>query len=253
MQTITRKSLLYKSNVEYANYCANHVLGCSHGCKFNCYALLQKQRFGAISGYNDWINPRLVSNALDLLDQEIPKLKKKIHSVHFCFTTDPFMYNQPEVTDMTLRLICRLNQDNLKSSTLTKGITPFCLADKKKYGQHNKYGITLISLDEQFRKKWEPGSAPYKDRIKALERLHEQGVGTWVSIEPYPTPNFINQDIMDILNRIKFVNDIVFGRMNYNKYAHGPMYSFYKQNARKVIDFCKKNNIVCHIKKGTPK
>lgn len=34
MKTITRKTLLYKTGVEYGDYTLNHVLGCSHGCKF---------------------------------------------------------------------------------------------------------------------------------------------------------------------------------------------------------------------------
>lgn len=32
MDTITRKSMLYKTGVEYGDYTMNHVLGCSHGC-----------------------------------------------------------------------------------------------------------------------------------------------------------------------------------------------------------------------------
>lgn len=32
MKTIERKTLLYKTNVEYGDYTINHVLGCSHGC-----------------------------------------------------------------------------------------------------------------------------------------------------------------------------------------------------------------------------
>ena len=34
LQTITRKSLLYKTGVEYGNWTINHVEGCMHGCKF---------------------------------------------------------------------------------------------------------------------------------------------------------------------------------------------------------------------------
>ena len=30
---IQRKTLLYKSEVEYADFCLNHIEGCSHGCK----------------------------------------------------------------------------------------------------------------------------------------------------------------------------------------------------------------------------
>ena len=34
-----RKSLIYKTAVEYGDYTLNHVTGCSHGCKYPCYAI----------------------------------------------------------------------------------------------------------------------------------------------------------------------------------------------------------------------
>lgn len=75
MKKIKRKSLLYKSNVEYADFCLNHVEGCSHGCIFPCYAMQMSKRFGKTKNYQDWIKPKLVENALELLDKEIPKYK----------------------------------------------------------------------------------------------------------------------------------------------------------------------------------
>ena len=45
---ISRSSLLYKSKVEYADFCINHVEGCSHGCTFPCYAFMMAKRFGKI-------------------------------------------------------------------------------------------------------------------------------------------------------------------------------------------------------------
>ena len=95
MQTITRKSLLYKTNVEYGDYCINHVLGCSHGCLYPCYAYLLKKRTGSVKDYKEWTEPKIVGNAIELLKKEVKKhnnLKSK--SVHLCFTTDPFMYKQ---------------------------------------------------------------------------------------------------------------------------------------------------------------
>ena len=47
--------------------------------------------FGQVKGYETWVEPCLVSNTLDLLDKEIPRLKDKIESVQLCFTTDPFI------------------------------------------------------------------------------------------------------------------------------------------------------------------
>ena len=72
---IQRKTMLYKTGVEYGDYTMNHVLGCAHGCKFTCYAYLQKQRFGQVTSYENWLEPYLVSNTLELLDKEIKELQ----------------------------------------------------------------------------------------------------------------------------------------------------------------------------------
>lgn len=144
MKTIVRKSMLYKTGVEYGNYTMNHVLGCAHGCRFPCYAFLQKNRFGQVNGYEDWIEPKLASNTLELLEAEIPRLKDKIKSVHL---------------------------------------------------------ITLVSLDESYRRKLEPGAAHYAERLLALKALKDAGCRTWVSIEPYPTPNIIKQTLRRFWSR----------------------------------------------------
>lgn len=70
---IRRKTLIYKTDVEYGDYTINHVLGCSHGCMYPCYAYLMKKRFGNVKSYEDWCEPALVENTLELLDEEIPK------------------------------------------------------------------------------------------------------------------------------------------------------------------------------------
>lgn len=260
--SIKRKSLLYKTKVEYGNFTINHVLGCSHGCNYPCYARMLAVKYGKVKDYEDWIHPKIVSNALELLDKEIPKYKKEIDFVHLSFTTDPFMYDiankrlYPWIKDLTLRIIEKLNQNEIKVTVLTKGIFPKELTDFKRFSKKNEYGITLVSLDKNFKKKYEPFSASFKDRINSLKYLHENGLKTWISIEPYPTPNLdpSANNIAKILNNIKFVNKIIFGKLNYNSdvYRFKNSTKFYKECAKKVIDFCKKNDIQYHIKEGTP-
>lgn len=249
MDTITRKSLLYKTGVEYGDYTINHVQGCSHGCTYPCYAFSMAKRFGKVKTYDEWVSPKLVSNTIELLKKEIPKYKNKIQSVQLCFTTDPFMCNYPEVVEMSLKIIDLLQKNNIKVTALTKGILPKELI---KY-TNSAYGITLVSLDEKFRNQYEPGSSKYKDRIESLYYLHKHGLKTWVSIEPYPTPNIINQSFEDILNSIKFVDKIIFGRLHYNKLVsqYKDYKKYYNELARKTIEFCEKNNIQCHIKDKT--
>ena len=212
---IERKTMLYKTGVEYGDYTMNFVLGCSHGCLFPCYAFLQKKRFGQIKDYADWCSPRLVSNTLELLDNEIPRLKGKIVSVQLCFTTDPFMYGCQEIADMAIASIKKLNAAGIKCIVLTKGILPISLGE---FSDRNEYGITLISLNEEYRKNMEPGAAPYKDRLA-----------------------------------VSFVDRIIFGRTNYNKTAssYEGHRAFYNKCAAEVISFCEEHGIQYHIKEKT--
>lgn len=250
MKTIIRKSMLYKTSVEYGDYTMNHVAGCSHGCKYPCYAFLMAKRFGKIKDYDEWIEPYLVSNTLELLKKEIPKLRNKIKSVQLCFTTDPFMIGYEEIKNMSLAAIKMLNSHGIKCTALTKGLLPKELAD---FSKENEYGITFISLDEEYRKKMEPGASSYAERLDSLKYLHDNGCKTWVSIEPYPTPNIIKQDLLPILEAVSFADKIIFGRTNYSKdiTAYKEHKSFYNAQAQIVMNFCSERSIDFHIKDGT--
>lgn len=247
---IQRKTMLYKTGVEYGDYTMNHVQGCAHGCKYPCYAFMMKKRFGQITSYEDWLEPYLVSNTLELLDKELPKLRDKIQSVQLCFTTDPFMYGYKEIENMSLAAIKKLNDYGIKCVVLSKGILPESLAEMSK---ENEYGITLISLNESFRKRIEPGAASLEKRMSALRHLHDKGYKTWVSIEPYPTPNLIEQNLHEVLESVNFVDRIIFGRMNYSKVAsaYKDNRQFFNEQAAEVAKFCDERDISYHIKKGT--
>lgn len=253
MSEITRKTLLYKSGVEYADYGLNHVEGCSHGCTYPCYAMMMKKRCGVVRTYEDWIKPKLVGNALELLDSELPRMKHKIKQVFLCFATDPFMYQQNEIEELTLKILARLNRDEVKSILISKGVYPNALTDTETYGCQNEYGATIVSLSEDFRRRFEPFVAPVEARIAALKALHDAGLTTWVSMEPYPTPNLVSQDIREILSEIGFVDRIVFGKWNYSRLtsAFENYKPFYDSMAHEVMRFGEKNGIDVHVKAGT--
>lgn len=250
MKYIRRSSLLYKTGVEYGDYTINHIQGCAHGCKYPCYAMSMAKRFGKVKTYEEWCEPKLVENAIELLDGEIPKYRDKIQSVHLCFTSDPFMHGFDEIAEMSIAIIRRLNASGIKCTVLTKGILPVELAE---LSPENEYGITLVSLSEDFRRKIEPNTTSFEERINALRVLHEAGCKTWVSIEPYPTPNIITQSLSDILNAVSFVDKIIFGRLHYNKIVseYKEYKSFYNGCAHQVEEFCNSRGIAYHIKKGT--
>ncbi len=175
-----------------------------------------------MQSYDHWVRPYLVSNTLEILDRAIPRLKRRIKSVHLCFTTDPFMYGYDEIEQMSLAVIQRLNEAGIECKVLTKGFLPQALAD---LSSRNEYGVTLISLDERYRSR----------------------------VEPYPPPNLIGQSLDEILEAVAFSHTIIFGRTNYSKEAsaYRTHKEFYNRQAQKVIDFCTARGIRYHIKDGT--
>ncbi len=255
IQTITRKSLIYKSGLGF--YCLNHVQGCSHGCRYPCYAFSMAKHYGRAADYEEWCGPKLVANSLELLDKELPKLKARAAKnpsdeelrIHLSLTTDPFMVGWPEVQNMSLRIIEKINAFGLECDVLTKGILPKELSGDSLNGK-NRLGISIVSLDEKFRKHWEPGAAPYADRIGALRFLHDKGLFTYAHIEPYPTPNIIEQNLESLLDAIAFTDYIYFSGWNYSPLTgkYPDRAGFYAQEAAKVNAFCRRRGISCQTK-----
>ena len=245
-----RKTLIYKTGVEYGDYTLNHVQGCSHGCTYPCYAFMMAKRFGKVKNYAEWVQPEVIENTMELLEKELPRFKNKIKLLHLCFTTDPFMYQHDEIAQLSLKVLQRANAEGVRCSVLTKGLLPYALTELP---LDNEYGITVVSLNDDFVNQYEPGAAPITDRIASLQALADVGKKTWVSIEPYPTPNLIEQDFHEILEAVSFADKIIFGRLHYNKVvsAYPEHKRFYNERAQEVIEFCEQRGIAYHIKKGT--
>ncbi|MGA2107665.1 MAG: radical SAM protein, partial [Syntrophorhabdales bacterium] len=104
------------------------------------------------------------------------------------------------------------------------------------------------------RRQWEPGAAPLDERTDALRRLSEEGFRTWVSMEPWVHPVLGgDDDVGGVLSAIPFANRIVFGRLNYRDHGLDPreVRAYYADQAQKVIAFCTRRGIDCHVKRGT--
>jgi len=262
VRCIERKSLLYRSKVEYGGWTINHVQGCSHGCRYPCYAMMLAKRTGRIASREEWLQPRLVSNAPELLDRELQRFRDAVDSVHLCFTTDPFMYDMEAgaphqaVCELTVELLQRLSHAGIPSSTLTKGVYPVARLQDCALHPLNRYGISLVSLSESFREMWEPGAAPIHDRIDSLAALSDLGLRTWVSLEPYPTPNIDPSaaNVESLLDAVAFADTFILGRWNYNALAtsYDREHGFYAEVVTRVRAWCGARGKTLYVKKGTP-
>ncbi|MEC9492774.1 MAG: hypothetical protein UMU13_08605 [Flexistipes sp.] len=169
----------------------------------------------------------------------------KVLKVHFSLTTDPFMYNFPDAKRLTIGLMEIVNYHNIEMTLLTKGEYPT--------GEINKFkckpGISLVSLNDSFHTKFEPYSAPIVGRINALKKLADKGLDTWVCIEPYPTPDIIEQSLNELLTKVSFTNTIVFGKWNYRrkKISKDIEDRFYEECCEQVSEFGYKNNIKTYV------
>jgi DNA repair photolyase len=159
------------------------------------------------------------------------------------------MAGHQEVGAMSLAIIERLNRSGIECSVLTKGRLPAELADRRRFPCDNTYGISLVSLDEKFRVEWEPGAAPYVERIAALRQLHDAGRRTLVHAEPYPTPTIFEQDLAPLLEAIAYADHVYFSGWNYNPRVSRDANAdvFYRAQSRAVRRFCAQQGIDCQV------
>jgi DNA repair photolyase len=264
MREITRRSMVRLSEVEYATHCVNHVLGCKHGCLY-CYAYKKDRRYGRVTSREDWSDPQLAINALEIVDREMGRRSAAaVERVHLSFMTDPFMFDSETggcvdpIAESSVALIQRLNQAGKPVTVLTKGVYPDALvAALPGLNTENQYGITVTSLNPGYVEEWEPKAAPPDDRIRGLSALSQAGARTWVSLEPYPTPNIdpTAENLDVLLAVLRPFDKLVFGKMNYVpavKAYEKLDPSFYERIAGRFIAWCEANGKSYHVKRSTP-
>ncbi len=261
LMRVKRRSLVNRSKVEYATWGVNHVQGCTHGCLY-CYAKTEAKAHGRVACDEDWSSPKLVAHAAWQVERELDRMRKMPDRVHLSFTTDPFMRDPntgeliQEIADTTLDIIETINHYGIPVTVLTKGVYPEF--DVRPLHSDNHYGITAVSLNDEYRAVWEPNAAPVRDRIEGLRRLSAQAAWTWVSMEPYPTPNIdmSARDPAPLLDELSFADKFIFGRLNYTKavteYLKNVDPDFYEHIAAQVGLWCRTHNKRIHFKRGTP-
>ena len=175
VSTTNAKAVLVKSNLPDSDYVANPYSGCPHNCRY-CYASFMKR----FTGHNeDW------GTFIDVKEYDSCKLPKSLggKTVLLSSVTDP--YNPYEMRFHKSRNILELlaNTDAhveilSKSDLMVRDI------DLLKQIPDLSVGISLNTLDDNFRKDMEPGAPSVQRRLKALETLHSAGIATYLFISP---------------------------------------------------------------------
>lgn len=243
VEYIQRRTLIRPCGIEYMGLNCNYYRGCAHGCKYPCYArLISKER------YDRWIQPRVVGNAIDLLEVEIPHLQAQgafeNQEVMLCTMTDPYQPLETRI-GLTRHIITAFIENEVPFAILTK--SSLVLRDLKLLQEYAacRVGVSLTTLREGFRDAWEPGASKLDERAEVLAIAKDYGIPTWVSCEPIILRASEPLQLIEELHEV--VDHWVFGKHNYRQ-AKAHDWPYVKIRGQ-IIERCEELGLSYLIKK----
>lgn len=238
VKEIQAKSILVASKLPGADYVINPYTGCALGCSY-CYASFMGRFVG--KNIEDWGNYVFAKvNLPEILDKELGKMKDKTASVFLSSVTDPYqgVENKYTLTRKALELLLKHKwQGNVgiltKSPLVTRDIDLF-----KKFPDIG-VGMTITSTDDNVSRFLERAAPPASLRLKALKRLHDEGVPTYAFVGPL-LPHFsanpeMLKNIFDSLKEVG-VKEIWLEHLNLSPYIKKRLLTKLKGTDRKILE-----------------
>jgi len=192
---VIRKSIrraLSKSNLPGVDFTINPYTGCMHGCIY-CYARSYCQKEVG----ENWGSIVIVKeNILDILRKELRR--RPSGRVVLSTMTDPYQPLEKK-EELTRRILEMLLINGCKVGIQTK--SDLVLRDLDLLVQNLELvdvGFTITTLSKDLARKTEPHAPSPQRRVRALEKLSEEGVRTWIFMGPV-IPGVDEREIEDIV------------------------------------------------------
>ncbi len=191
-------TIVSASKITGLDYTVNPYLGCWHGCVY-CYARYMTKFSKSKYQWGEFVDVKI--NAPEILKRDLFGLKKGL--VSLSTVIDPYQVPERKY-HLTRRILEELAANNFSVSILTKSNLVLRDIDVlKKFDRNNlEVGFSIITLDEDVRRHFEPNAPPVRERVNALKQLSEQGIRTWVFIAPI-LPLLSENTIPDLLNEVR--------------------------------------------------
>jgi DNA repair photolyase len=204
IREIRAKSILNISKI--FDYCLNPYTGCQTGCRY-CYARLFMPRYsGHKEPWGEFVDVKV--NAVDLLRRKLKRAKKG--TVWISSVCDPYQPLEAKYrsTRMCLEELL-LSQFPVNIQTKSKLV----LRDLGLFRQFETIdvGLTIATDDERVAALFEPQASSVKERITALETIHDAGVRTFAFIGPL-LPGNPEKLVESLAGKVDYV---YIDRMNY--------------------------------------
>lgn len=163
----------------------NPYMGCAHRCTF-CYVRGFERRADRPSGEAYGRSVRVKINVAEVLRRELARKSWKREVVAIGAATDPY---QPAEGRYRLTRACLQALADARSpfSLITRG--PMIVRDldvlrRAATGADVDVTFSIPTLDPEIWRRTEPGTAPPRQRLRALRMLIDAGIATGVGIAP---------------------------------------------------------------------
>ena len=140
-------------------------------------------------------------NAPEILSKQLSKVKRGL--IWISSVTDPYKAVE-EQYNLTRQILQRLLSYQFPITVLTKSRLVLRDIDIFKQFKECDVGMTIITMDEIARKRFEPNASTILDRLNALKTLHEAGIKTYAFIGPF-LPIISEETTDELINQLKEV------------------------------------------------
>lgn len=173
------KTAISKSNLPELDYAVNPYTGCQHRCIY-CFAIDFTRIEDARENWGRSVYVK--TNLIELLKQQIKGMRRGITGLST--VTDAYQPAEAKYK-LTRQAIKILLENGFRVTVQTK--SPLAARDMDIFSEHRNtidVGVTVTTLDPKKAIKIETQTPAPSQRIRLLEKLHQNGLKTWIFIGP---------------------------------------------------------------------
>jgi DNA repair photolyase len=201
---VQAKSILNKSKI--FDYCVNPYTGCQVGCRY-CYARLFIPRYsGHSEPWGEFADVKV--NAPQILRKQLMRARRGI--VWVASVCDPYQPLEAKYK-LTRRCLEELAAAQFPVHIQSKSVLALRDLDVFLEFKEIEFTFTIATDDEKIARTFEPRASSIKERIGALEKLHQAGIKTQAFIGPL-LPGNPERLVAQLEGK---VDDVLIDRMNY--------------------------------------
>ena len=160
----------------------NIYRGCSHACRY-CYAIYSHQYLNSDGFYDDIY---VKTNIVEQLERELSSPTWKREVVNIGGVTDSYQKAEEtcQLMPQILKLLIKYKTPAIISTKSTLALRDFDLIDELSRITYINIAATITTMDDEVRKKIEPGSAPSQERFAMQKEFRKTNASVGLHVMP---------------------------------------------------------------------